>query len=103
MGKEKQDVVVVGAGMVGISCALHLQRRGFAVTVVDRLAPGEATSFGNAGVLAPSSVVPVPTPGIAWKIPWLLLSPRGPLFLRWYYLPMFVPLAISYLLACRRD
>lgn len=103
MGKEKQDVVVVGAGMVGISCALHLQRRGFAVTVVDRLAPGEATSFGNAGVLAPSSVVPVPTPGIAWKIPWLLLNPRGPLFLRWSYLPRFAPWAISYLLASRRD
>jgi len=47
----KYDVIVLGAGMVGISCALHLQRRGRSVAVVDRRAPGLETSYGNAGLI----------------------------------------------------
>jgi len=45
------DVIVLGAGMVGVSCALHLQRKGRAVALVDRRAPGLETSFGNAGLI----------------------------------------------------
>lgn len=96
-----REIAVVGAGIVGVSCALHLQRRGFQVTLVDRLAPGQAASFGNAGVLAPSSMVPTSTPGIARKIPGLLLDPRGPLFLRWSYLLKFAPWGLSYLASSR--
>ncbi len=40
--------------MVGVSCALALQKRGIAVTLIDRKAPGRETSYGNAGVLAAS-------------------------------------------------
>jgi len=47
----RYDVIVLGAGMVGISCALHLQRRGRSVVVVDRRAPGQETSYGNAGLI----------------------------------------------------
>ena len=43
------DVIVLGGGIVGVSCALHLQDRGRRVALVDRRAPGEETSFGNAG------------------------------------------------------
>ena len=50
-------VAVLGAGMVGVSCALELQRRGHQVTLVDRLGPGRETSYGNAGVLARSSLI----------------------------------------------
>jgi len=45
------DVIVLGAGMVGVSCALHLQRQGRSVAVLDRRAPGLETSFGNAGLI----------------------------------------------------
>jgi len=47
----KYDVIVLGAGMVGISCALHLQRKGRSVAVLDRRAPGLETSYGNAGLI----------------------------------------------------
>jgi D-amino-acid dehydrogenase len=57
-----QDVIVLGAGIVGVSVALHLQQRGWQVTLVDRRAPGEATSFGNAGLIEASSVVPYAFP-----------------------------------------
>ena len=52
------DVVVLGAGSVGVSAALHLQARGRRVVLVDRRAPGEETSFGNAGLIERSSIVP---------------------------------------------
>jgi D-amino-acid dehydrogenase len=52
------DVIVLGAGIVGVSCALHLQDRGRRVALVDRRGPGEETSFGNAGLIESSSIVP---------------------------------------------
>lgn len=52
------DVIVLGAGIVGVSSAIHLQDRGCRVALVDRRAAGEETSFGNAGLIERSSVVP---------------------------------------------
>jgi D-amino-acid dehydrogenase len=54
----KFDCIVLGAGMVGISCALHLQSRGRSVALLDRRAPAEETSFGNAGLIQREGVVP---------------------------------------------
>ncbi|KVC62925.1 amino acid dehydrogenase [Burkholderia ubonensis] len=56
------DVIVLGAGIVGVSAALHLQDRGLRVALVDRRAPGEETSHGNAGLIERSSVVPYAFP-----------------------------------------
>ena len=64
-----QQVVVLGAGMVGISCALSLRQRGLAVTVIDPLGPGAATSHGNAGVLARSSLMPFNHPRLWPQLP----------------------------------
>lgn len=52
------DAVVLGAGIVGISCALHLQARGRSVALVDRRGAGEETSFGNAGLIQREGVYP---------------------------------------------
>jgi len=56
------DVIVLGAGIVGVSSALHLQDRGRRVALLDRRGPGEETSFGNAGLIERSSVVPYAFP-----------------------------------------
>lgn len=58
----KHDVIVLGAGMVGVSAALHLLKRGRNVLLVDRRGPGEETSFGNAGVIEREGFVPVAVP-----------------------------------------
>ncbi len=92
-----QHVIVVGAGIVGVSTAIWLRRAGAEVTIVDRAGPGEGTSHGNAGVLASVAVVPVTTPGLMTKAPKMLLSPDFPLFLRWSYLPQLVPWLTKYL------
>lgn len=67
-----QSVLVLGAGMVGVACALSLRQRGLAVSVLDPLGPGMATSFGNAGVLARSSLMPFNHPGLWSQLPALL-------------------------------
>ncbi|MDQ4137016.1 MAG: FAD-binding oxidoreductase [Pseudomonadota bacterium] len=54
----RSDVVVLGAGIVGVSIALHLQKRGRQVTLIDRRKPGEETSFGNAGLIQREGVYP---------------------------------------------
>ena len=67
--------------------ALHLQRAGFRVTIVDRLPPGEGCSFGNAGLISPASVVPFSLPDMIWRVPGYLADPLGPLAIRWRYFP----------------
>lgn len=56
------DVIVLGAGIVGTSVAVHLQQRGKAVVLVDRRGPGEETSYGNAGLIQIEGVLPYPFP-----------------------------------------
>lgn len=53
-----KDAIVLGAGIVGVSTAIHLQRRGVQVTLVDRKQPGQETSYGNAGLIQREGVVP---------------------------------------------
>lgn len=57
-----REIAVVGAGMVGVSVAWHLARRGRSVTLVDRRAPGRETSFGNAGIIQREAVRPYAFP-----------------------------------------
>ncbi|MBK8159411.1 MAG: FAD-binding oxidoreductase [Rhodospirillaceae bacterium] len=83
--------IVIGAGIVGISTALYLQKDGHRVTVIDGRDPGEGTSKGNAAVIATESCIPVATPGILWDVPKMLMDPLGPLAIRWAYLPKIAP------------
>jgi D-amino-acid dehydrogenase len=54
----RKDMVVLGAGIVGVSIALHLQKRGRSVLLVDKRKPGLETSFGNAGLIQREGVIP---------------------------------------------
>ena len=58
----KFDILVLGAGMVGVSVAAHLQQRGLSVALIDRKAPGNETSFGNAGLIQREGVYPYAFP-----------------------------------------
>ncbi|PID61670.1 MAG: FAD-dependent oxidoreductase [Gammaproteobacteria bacterium] len=94
---ETRQVVVLGAGIVGVSAATWLRRSGHEVTLIDRLPPGEATSHGNAGILAASANVPVTTPGLVRKAPFYLLDRHFPLFLEWARLPSLAGFLREYL------
>ncbi|MEP2640363.1 FAD-binding oxidoreductase [Roseobacter sp.] len=90
-------VVVVGGGMVGIATALWSQREGCKVTLVDKGGPEDRASFGNAGVLASASVLPVTMPGLIGKLPKMVLSRKEPIYLRWPYVPRMLPWGVRYL------
>src|SRR5437588_6450806 len=59
---QRNDAIVLGAGIVGTSVALQLARRGLSVALLDRRGPGEETSYGNAGVIGSAGVFPVAFP-----------------------------------------
>lgn len=73
------DVIVVGAGIIGLSAAFLLQRAGLQVLVLDRKGPAAEASRGNAGAFAFSEVIPLATPATVGKAPKWLLDPLGPL------------------------
>lgn len=95
----KRKAVVIGGGIVGISCALFLQRDGWSVTVIDPAEPGspDQTSYGNAGSISSSSVMPTALPGVIKKLPAMLADPTGPLAIQWRYLPRLAPFLLSFL------
>ncbi|HKX10834.1 MAG TPA: FAD-dependent oxidoreductase [Stellaceae bacterium] len=85
------DIVVIGAGGVGLGCAYYLRKDGHAVTVVDRDPEGDKASFGNAGGIGITEVVPAAVPGVFWRIPRWLFDPLGPLSLRPSHAPRLIP------------
>lgn len=93
----EKTFIIIGAGIVGVSTAIWLQRAGHHVTLVDKAEPAAGASQGNAGVLATGSIIPVTTPGLLTKAPKMLFSANEPLFLRWGYLPKLLPFLFKYL------
>ena len=87
----KKHVVVIGAGIIGSSCAWHLQKMGNQVTLVDFELPGQSCSFGNASCIATSGVVPLSYPGLIKKVPGWLLDPLGPMSIRLRDFPSMLP------------
>jgi D-amino-acid dehydrogenase len=106
---ERRHVLVIGAGLVGLASALWLQKAGHRITVIDRQPPlagasyEQACSYGNACTIAPHSVVPVATPGIAWRVPGMLANPLGPLAIVWRYLPHLAPWLRAFVASSRKD
>ena len=89
-------VTIVGAGIVGVNCAIALLKTGHSVTVIDRENPGDGCSFGNAGLLAASAFEPLASPGTLLQVPGWLLDPEGPLFIQWRHLPRLLPWLVRY-------
>lgn len=96
---EAKNIIVLGAGIVGVATALYLQRDGHAITLIDRYDPGEGCSSGNAGIIARYSVVPLATHATLREVPSMLLDPLGPLSIRWHYLPRLLPWLLRFLLS----
>ncbi|UWQ78386.1 FAD-binding oxidoreductase [Leisingera sp. S132] len=97
MSEARKTVAIIGAGIVGVSAAVELQRNGHQVILIDGKGPGEGTSHGNGGILASCSIVPVTGPGLWKKAPKMLLDPDQPLFMRWGYLPKLAPWLMKYM------
>lgn len=95
------DIAVVGAGIIGVACALQLARQGRRVVIIDQQEPGHGASFGNAGHLATEQVFPIADASILRRLPAMLMDPMGPLRLDWKYMPRALPWFIRLLLNLR--
>lgn len=84
-------VVIVGAGIVGLSCARAAQRRGWTVSLIDRNFEGDRASHGNAGGIAVSECIPLDLSGMGLKPLRWLLDPLGPLAIRATHAPKLLP------------
>ena len=94
-------IAVIGAGIVGCSCALWLQKKGFAVTLIDPDDPGAGTSSGNACTIAEYGCIPVNSPDLFRRLPALLFSKDSPLSMDLGYVLSHPAWMIEFLLNCR--
>jgi len=100
---QPRSVIVIGAGIVGMSCAVFLQRDGHRVTVLDPREPGDGASFGNAGIIASNQVAPIAMPGLVRRLPRLLRDPYAPLRVRMRHLPRLAPWLVRLLRSTRPE
>ena len=94
---KTNNVTIVGGGIVGICTALSLQDRGINVRLIEKDDPGQATSFGNAGVISPWSIIPHSTPGFWKKIPRLMFGKWRPLSISLASWPNMIPWGLKFL------
>jgi D-amino-acid dehydrogenase len=100
MAELKADVLVLGAGMVGVGAALHLQKRGRDVVLIDRhQLAGEETSYGNGGLIECASVFPYMFPRDAGQILRYALLRAPQVSYHFSDLPRFLPWLVRYFLA----
>src|SRR6202166_2981754 len=78
---KQVDVVVLGAGIVGVSAAFAARQRGLSVVLLDRREPGNETSYGNAGILSSGSIMPLNKPSLWNALPSYLTNRHAAL--RW--------------------
>lgn len=93
--------LVIGAGIIGTSLALEMQRRGRQVVLVDRDAPGRGASFGNMASVAVTEFMPASRPSVWRQIPGWMLDPEGPVRVRPAYMPRLVPWFLRFIAASR--
>ncbi|MCK7596716.1 FAD-binding oxidoreductase [Microbulbifer sp. CAU 1566] len=96
---DPRELVIIGAGIIGVALAEQLQHRGHQVTLVDRDSPGRGCSYGNAGHFATDVVLPLANMKTILSVPKLLLDPLGPLSIRWGYFPKVLPWLLRFAVA----
>ena len=88
-----KDIIIIGGGIIGLSCAWHLRDAGFQVAVIDKGDYSDGCSFGNAGMIVPSHFTPLASPGMLKAgIQWMFKA-KSPFYIR----PRLNPELVSWL------
>ena len=95
-----RTALVLGAGVIGLSCAYFLRRAGWEVTVLDRGEPGHGCSWGTAGLLCPAHSQPLPGPGVLGKALRWMLREDSPFHIRFRLDPSLPGWLLGFARAC---
>ena len=98
----KQDIAIIGGGVIGVASAVELARRGAQVTVLERDLVGHGCSYGNAGWLTPSQAVPLANPAMLLKSFKWMFDPESPLYIQPRLDPAFLRWLFEFLVASRK-
>lgn len=98
----RASAVVIGGGIIGVTSALNLQKRGFDVTLVEKDAIAAGASTGNCGLVAVSEIVPIAKPGVLSDILKWLVDPEGPVAIRPLYAMTMLPWFMRFMKAAKK-
>ena len=96
------NLAIIGAGIQGICNALFLQKKGYVVNLFDKEEPGCSASYGNAGHFSPYASLQLNRYDVLSDVPSMLTNSRGPLALKWNYIPKMVNWFLYYLKNCNK-
>ena len=99
----RTDALVLGAGIVGTSVALHLAKRGMSVALIDRAGPGEQTSYGNAGIIEGNTVYPPVFPNDPVQLIKIALKRAPEANYHLAFLPHIAPWLLAFRAAARPE
>ncbi|MBP8048321.1 MAG: FAD-dependent oxidoreductase [Anaerolineales bacterium] len=97
----KSDVLIIGGGPVGLSCAYYLLKSGRKVTILDANEIGKGSGSGNAGHVVPSHIIPLAAPGVvASALKWMLDPAHSPFSMKVSLDPKYLIWLLRFVLAC---
>jgi D-amino-acid dehydrogenase len=97
------DTIVLGAGIVGTSIAVHLVKRGMSVALVDRCGAGEGTSYGNTGIIEGNTIFPAAFPSSLTALLRVALKRAPEANYHWSFLPTVAPWLLAFRAASRPE
>ena len=95
-----KNIIVAGAGFVGVGCAIALLKKGYRVTLVDRNEPGEEASYGNAGVIANNAIHPLASPELRSQLIKLSANRDSRFRLYWPHFGLLMPWLRQFVRRC---
>lgn len=100
-GVDRDRVLIIGGGIIGLTTGLNLLRRGYQVSILDPCPSPGGASFGNAGMISADTSVPIALPGMLRQVPKWLLNPNGPLVVNPSDIPTVFPWLLRWVGASR--
>ncbi|HND48479.1 MAG TPA: FAD-dependent oxidoreductase, partial [Anaerolineales bacterium] len=100
----KRDVIIIGGGPVGLSCAYYLLKSGRQVTLLDAKEIGKGSGSGNAGHIVPSHIIPLAAPGVVTSaLKWMLDPAHSPFGMKVSLNPNYLMWLLRFTIACSQN
>lgn len=104
MAEKKKDVLIIGGGPVGLSCAYYLLKSGRKVTILEAREIGKGSGSGNAGHIVPSHIIPLAAPGVMTSaLKWMLDPAHSPFGMKISLDPAYLSWLWQFASACSQD